>query len=46
MRPVIQRVTRAAVTVGPDVVGRLDEPGLCVFELVNDGPVTVIVELT
>ncbi|MDQ1640978.1 MAG: hypothetical protein QOJ90_329, partial [Actinomycetota bacterium] len=25
---------------------RLDEPGLCVFELVNDGPVTVIVELT
>jgi D-tyrosyl-tRNA(Tyr) deacylase len=31
MRAVIQRVTRAGVRVGPDVVGRLDEPGLCVF---------------
>jgi D-tyrosyl-tRNA(Tyr) deacylase len=31
MRAVVQRVTRATVTVGSEVVGRLDGPGLCVF---------------
>lgn len=31
MRAVIQRVSRAAVTVDGEVVGRLDSPGLCVL---------------
>jgi D-tyrosyl-tRNA(Tyr) deacylase len=31
MRAVIQRVTRASVTVDGEVVGRIDEPGLCVL---------------
>lgn len=31
MRAVVQRVTEASVTVGDTVVGRIDEPGLCVL---------------
>ena len=31
MRAVIQRVTRAGVTVDDEVVGTIDRPGLCVF---------------
>jgi D-tyrosyl-tRNA(Tyr) deacylase len=31
MRAVVQRVTRACVTVGGTVVGRIDAPGLCVL---------------
>ena len=31
MRAVVQRVSRARVLVGDDVVGRLPGPGLCVF---------------
>ena len=31
MRAVVQRVTRAAVTVDGTVVGRIDGPGLCVL---------------
>jgi D-tyrosyl-tRNA(Tyr) deacylase len=40
MRAVIQRVTRAQVTVGGQVVGAIDRPGLVVFVGVThtDGP--------
>jgi len=40
MRAVLQRVTRAAVTVAGDVIGRLDGPGLVVLVGVThgDGP--------
>ena len=40
MRAVLQRVTRAAVSVGGEVVGRLDVPGLVVLVGVthDDGP--------
>ena len=31
MRAVVQRVTSASVTVGGDIVGRIDEPGLVVL---------------
>jgi D-tyrosyl-tRNA(Tyr) deacylase len=31
MRALIQRVSRASVTVGTETVGRIVEPGLCVF---------------
>src|SRR4051794_17609109 len=31
MRALVQRVSRATVRVAGDVIGRLDEPGLCVF---------------
>lgn len=31
MRAVVQRVSRAQVTVGDEVVGRVDRPGLCVL---------------
>ena len=31
MRAVLQRVTRASVTVNGQVVGRIDRPGLCVL---------------
>lgn len=31
MRAVVQRVTRASVTVGAEVVGAIDGPGLCVL---------------
>ncbi|WP_018684709.1 D-aminoacyl-tRNA deacylase [Actinokineospora enzanensis] len=31
MRAVVARVTRASVTVGDEVVGRIDEPGLLVL---------------
>lgn len=31
MRAVLQRVTRASVTVDGEVVGQLDRPGLCVL---------------
>ncbi|HET9501816.1 MAG TPA: D-aminoacyl-tRNA deacylase [Marmoricola sp.] len=40
MRAVLQRVTRASVTVDAEVVGRIDEPGLVVLLGVthDDGP--------
>lgn len=40
MRAVVQRVTRASVTVGDEVVGAIDEPGLLVLLGVthDDGP--------
>lgn len=40
MKAVVQRVTRAAVTVDGDVVGRIDEPGLLVLvgATHDDGP--------
>ncbi len=40
MRAVLQRVTRASVTVGGEVVGRIDGPGLVVLLGVthDDGP--------
>ncbi len=40
MRAVLQRVTRASVTVGDEVVGRIDEPGLVALVGVthDDGP--------
>jgi D-tyrosyl-tRNA(Tyr) deacylase len=40
MRAVLQRVTRACVSVGGEVVGRIDEPGLLVLLGVthDDGP--------
>lgn len=40
MRAVIQRVSRASVTVDGEVVGRIDRPGLCVLVGVThtDGP--------
>jgi D-tyrosyl-tRNA(Tyr) deacylase len=43
MRAVLQRVTRAAVSVGGGVVGRLDDPGLVVLLGVthDDGPAEV-----
>ncbi|MFS0699079.1 D-aminoacyl-tRNA deacylase [Cellulomonas sp. 179-A 4D5 NHS] len=43
MRAVVQRVTRASVTVDGDVVGRLDRPGLVAFVGVTpgDGPAQV-----
>ena len=43
MRAVVQRVTRAAVTVDGEVVGRIDAPGLLVLVGVthDDGPVQV-----
>ena len=37
MRAVLQRVTSASVTVGGDVVGRIDEPGLVVLLGVTHG---------
>src|SRR4051794_39758774 len=37
MRALVQRVSRAAVSVAGDVIGRLDEPGLCVFVGVTHG---------
>lgn len=43
MRAVVQRVTRASVTVGGQVVGSIDEPGLVVLLGVthDDGPAQV-----
>lgn len=43
MRAVVQRVTRASVTVDGDVVGRLDRPGLVALVGVTpgDGPAQV-----
>jgi D-tyrosyl-tRNA(Tyr) deacylase len=43
MRAVVQRVTRAAVSVDGEVVGSLDEPGLLVYLGVthSDGPAEV-----
>jgi len=43
VRAVVQRVTRAAVTVDGEVVGRIDAPGLLVLVGVthDDGPVQV-----
>jgi D-tyrosyl-tRNA(Tyr) deacylase len=43
MRAVVQRVTRAAVTVDGEVVGALDEPGLVVLvgATHDDGPAQV-----
>ena len=43
MRAVVQRVTRASVTVGGEVVGALDRPGLLVLLGVthDDGPAQV-----
>ena len=43
MRAVVQRVTRASVTVDGVVVGRIDEPGLLVLVGVthDDGPAQV-----
>ncbi|GAB2694725.1 D-aminoacyl-tRNA deacylase [Thalassiella azotivora] len=43
MRAVVQRVTRAAVTVGGEVVGAIDRPGLLVLLGVthDDGPAQV-----
>jgi len=40
MRAVVQRVTRAGVTVAGEVVGGIDRPGLCVLVGVthDDGP--------
>jgi len=40
MRAVVQRVSRARVTVDGEVVGKIDEPGLCVLVGVthDDGP--------
>jgi len=40
MRAVLQRVTRASVTVDGEVVGRIDEPGLVVLVGIthDDGP--------
>lgn len=40
MRAVVQRVTRASVTVAGDIVGRIDEPGLVALVGVthDDGP--------
>jgi D-tyrosyl-tRNA(Tyr) deacylase len=40
MRAVLQRVTRASVTVGAEVVGRIDEPALVLLLGVThaDGP--------
>ncbi|MBP6996318.1 MAG: D-tyrosyl-tRNA(Tyr) deacylase [Phycicoccus sp.] len=40
MRAVVQRVTRASVSVAGDVVGRIDEPGLVALVGVthDDGP--------
>lgn len=40
MRAVVQRVSRASVTVGGEVVGRIDEPGLVVLvgATHDDGP--------
>lgn len=40
MRAVVQRVSSASVTVAGEVVGRIDEPGLCVLVGVthSDGP--------
>lgn len=40
MRAVLQRVTRAAVTVDGEVVGRIEEPGLLVLVGIthDDGP--------
>ncbi len=37
MRSVIQRVLRAEVRVGPEVVGKIDEPGLLVYLGVTHG---------
>lgn len=37
MRAVVQRVSRASVTVAGEVVGRIDEPGLVVFVGVTTG---------
>ncbi|WP_380173883.1 D-aminoacyl-tRNA deacylase [Kineococcus sp. DHX-1] len=43
MRAVVQRVTRAKVTVGDEVVGEITEPGLLVLlgATHNDGPAQV-----
>src|SRR5689334_1639818 len=43
MRAVLQRVTSASVTVDGSVVGRIDDPGLCVLLGVthDDGPADV-----
>ena len=43
MRAVLQRVTRASVSVGGEVVGRVDRPGLVVLVGVthDDGPAQV-----
>lgn len=43
MRAVLQRVTRASVTVDGSVVGRIDEPGLVVLVGIthDDGPAEV-----
>jgi len=40
VRAVVQRVSSASVTVAGEVVGRIDEPGLCVLVGVthSDGP--------
>lgn len=40
MRAVVQRVTRASVTVAREVVGRIDEPGLVVLVGVTHGDTT------
>ena len=44
MRAVLQRATSASVTVGGDVVGRIDEPGLVVLLGIThaDGPDEVV----
>ena len=43
MRAVVQRVSRASVSVGGEVVGRIDEPGLVVLVGIthDDGPTEV-----
>ncbi len=43
MRAVLQRVTRASVTVGGEVVGRIERPGLVVLLGIthDDGPAQV-----
>ena len=55
MRAVVQRVSQASVTVDGQVAGAIEEPGLLVLvgvthgdmkvALVNDGPVTIVLDL-